>query len=169
MPRGDSRKTSIWISRAQKARDLQENKWHITLHWSLLKGNKSPPGSKAIKPLRILGKSQAVRSIKRKHSWHAWEQNANISAGVSLKISLFKQVLAQELSLWRMSCMSWCQTPGRRAARLLMESCVNPRRGISWHPAMPPASSVCQRARNACQRWQDCFSLSVAETGTQPY
>lgn len=45
----------------------------------------------------------------------------------------------------------------------------NPRRGISWHPAMPPASSVCQRARNMCQQWQDCFSLSVAETGTQPY
>ena len=124
MPGAESRKTGIWISRAQKAQDLQEKEWNITLHWSLFKGNKSSPGSKAIKPLSILGKSQAERAIKRKHSWGVWEQNANISAGISLKISLLKQALAQEQSPRCTSCVSRCQTPGRRAALLLLESCI---------------------------------------------
>lgn len=168
MPRDESRKTSIWISRAQKAWDLQENKRHITLHRSLFKGNKSLPGSKAMKPSSILGRSQAVRWIKSKHSWGAWKQNANTSAGVSLKISLSKQVLAQEQSPRHTSCVSGCQGPGRRAVlllagRWLTQEGASPGIPRCLLPALPA------RARNTCQRWQERFSLSVAEAGTQPY
>lgn len=46
-------------------------------------------------------------------------QNANTSVGASLKISLFKEVLAQEQSPRHTSCVSGCQGPGRRAVLLL--------------------------------------------------
>lgn len=104
---------------------------------------RSPLGSRAVKLLSILGKSQAVRAIKRKHSRGACEQNANISAGVSLKISLFKQVLAQEQLLCHASCVSWCQTPGRRAALLLMEWLVTQEGASPGIPqCLPPALSA---------------------------
>lgn len=166
MPRDESRKTSIWISRAQKARDLQENKRHVTLHCSLFKGSKSPHGTKAIKYFRkipgceINWKKTLLRCMGAKCKHLCRRQLENIIIRTSVGTGAV--TVAYELHVL-------VPDPRQKGCPAADGVVRNPRRGISWHPAMPPTGSVCQRARNVCQRWQDCFSLSVAETGTQPY